>query len=457
MSKIALCSVLVPGLLLAADPAWGWESDRNWMLQASAKTASPALSYPSFNSELLDRQLALYLRYLALFGPPDILIVGSSRAVQGVDPVALQVALASVGYPGLKIFNFGINGGTARVVELQLRQLLTPEQLPRMIVWADGLRAFNSGRSDRTYSAIVASPGYQRLSAGIRPTLNPTATSEAPAPPERVQPPELRTVPRPVQPPPAAPAAAPAAAPPARVAPPPRQELPPPGNRPPIDPINFLPGVPSPNQLSATALATYKTAKQGEKAPCNTSRGGKPITPAQLWREILCINQSQKVTPQQQPARSRPVAPAVKTSDREISGFIAVETRYNPATYYQRFRRVPGQYDGDYTPFRLQGEQAAALRSVAAFARERKIPLVVVNLPLTGDYLDATRSDREREFQEFMQQNARSQGFLFRDLSRRWLTEHDYFADPSHLNRFGAEAVSRQLAQDRTIPWPVAK
>ncbi|MBM0740123.1 hypothetical protein JOY44_00435 [Phormidium sp. CLA17] len=124
-------------------------------------------SYPSFNSQQLDRQLQLYTHYLAQFGKPDILIVGSSRALQGVDPMALQQALAKRGYPNLKIFNFGINGATAQVVDWLLRQLLTTEQLPRLIVWADGARAFNSGRIDHTFNKIRASQGY-KVGAGIR-------------------------------------------------------------------------------------------------------------------------------------------------------------------------------------------------------------------------------------------------------------------------------------------------
>ncbi|MEX0270908.1 hypothetical protein AB3R30_17335 [Leptolyngbyaceae cyanobacterium UHCC 1019] len=140
---------------------------------AIAPAQSPLFpySYPSFNSRQLDRQLQLYTRYIAQFGKPDILIVGSSRALQGVDPIALQQALTQRGYPNLKIFNFGINGATAQVVDWLLQQVLTADQLPRLIVWADGARAFNSGRIDQTFNKIRASQGYQALNAGTRPTI----------------------------------------------------------------------------------------------------------------------------------------------------------------------------------------------------------------------------------------------------------------------------------------------
>jgi hypothetical protein len=147
--------------------------------QEQAASGSAALAFPSFESEPLDQQLRLYLSYLSTVGTPDILIVGSSRALQGIDPQQLQQSLAAKGYQDLKIFNFGVNGATAQVVDYVLRQVLTPDQLPRMIVWADGVRAFNSGRIDRTYESILSSAGHQRLIAGVRPQLTPSESSNA--------------------------------------------------------------------------------------------------------------------------------------------------------------------------------------------------------------------------------------------------------------------------------------
>jgi hypothetical protein len=138
-------------------------------------------SYPTFNSRQLDEKLALYQAYLRDYGTPDILIIGSSRALRGVDPTALQKTLAEQGYSGAKIFNFGVNGATAQVVDAIVRQLLPQDKLPKLILWADGARAFNSGRSDVTYSGIIASDGYRTLAAGRSP-LPGTATAEVPTP-----------------------------------------------------------------------------------------------------------------------------------------------------------------------------------------------------------------------------------------------------------------------------------
>jgi hypothetical protein len=141
---------------------------------------APLEPFSTLSAPQIDRQLERYLRYLAQQGRPDVLIIGSSRALQGVDPTALQTALADAGYPHLKVFNFGINGATAQVEQLLMSRLIKPEQWPRLIVWADGVRAFNSGRPDLTYRKIQASPGLQQLAMGHSPQLVPKQQGQSP-------------------------------------------------------------------------------------------------------------------------------------------------------------------------------------------------------------------------------------------------------------------------------------
>lgn len=134
-------------------------------LQPKAAVDIARSPYPSLNSPQLDERLALYQQYVSVYGVPDVLVIGSSRALRGVDPSALQETLTQQGWGGKRVFNFGVNGATAQVVDLVLRRLIAPEQLPKIILWADGARAFNSGRTDVTYNAIAASPGYRKLPA----------------------------------------------------------------------------------------------------------------------------------------------------------------------------------------------------------------------------------------------------------------------------------------------------
>ncbi|NJN73209.1 MAG: hypothetical protein HC799_10605 [Limnothrix sp. RL_2_0] len=142
--------------------------------------------HPSFDSPMLDEKLALYQKRVLESGVPDILIVGSSRALRGLDPLALQAFLMEQGYPRLDIFNFGLNGATVQVFDLLLRQIIPAEQLPQLIIWADGSRAFNSGRKDITYDIIANSAGFQKLQDGTFPNLFVQTKEEAIAAPEKM-------------------------------------------------------------------------------------------------------------------------------------------------------------------------------------------------------------------------------------------------------------------------------
>ncbi len=335
-------------------------------------------SYPTLNSKQLDHQLQLYVAYLAKFGPPDILLVGSSRSLQGIDPIALQNALAQQGYPSLKVFNFGINGATAQVIDWLLRRLLTPEQLPKLIVWADGSRAFNNGRTDHTYNNILASEGHQRLTAGVRPWRNRTAPIEL-----------------------------------GRIC------------------MDLLP-VPVLQQSKSVGkeVKPPPLASAGQRSPC--------AQPLKVVLQDISSNFSSSPSSE---------------SAWETAGLQIVTARFNPTSYFRRFARVSGFYDADYQNFNLVGKQTEALERVLDFVKTQQIPLVFVNLPLTATYLDASRTDFDQRFRSQMQRLARPNRFLFKDLTRQpALSQDQYFADPSHLNRFGAIVVANSISQDLVTP-----
>lgn len=359
---------------------------------------SQPITYPSFNSQRLDQQLALYADYLRTEGVPDVLIVGSSRALQGVDPAALQTALMNQGYPPLQIYNFSINGATAQVVDLVLRRILSPDQLPRLILWADGSRAFNSGRDDLTYNGIAASEGYKRLATGDRPiTLQPELSVVEIYPWETAS---CEDVLGPV-------AESSASA----------QHL---------------------HSPMAIATSTSSPTVYFDSLPCarvNAEIGADPRGDRGLFEHSPLIHSS---------------AP---TSDLNATGFQIVLNRFDPSTYYRQYPRVPGQYDSNYVPFNLQGEQTQATLRLVQYVQSLEIPIVFVNLPLSQEYLDPVRQRYEVQFQQTMQQLAQQERFIFLNLMGQWAERNDFFADPSHLNRYGAEAVSAQLAIAPAIPW----
>ncbi|PSN11751.1 hypothetical protein C7293_23020 [filamentous cyanobacterium CCT1] len=331
------------------------EYQRNlYLAQQQAAQQGLPRAFPALGSDVLDEQVSLYRAYVAAQGPPDVLIVGSSRALQGVDPQVLQQALAVQGHPGLRVYNFSVNGATAQVVSFLTRQLLAPDLHPRLVIWAEGSRAFNSGRFDRTFAEILASPGYAAVRDGAALTLQAREKSPAPA-----------------------------------------------------------------------TLTEATRADSGSDA--------EATAPAET---------------------SEPEHGTVPPSPINAQGFLAVNDQFNPGVYYRSFPRVRGVYDNAYRPFRLEGVQTVSFDALTQFLRSENIPLVFVNLPLSSDYLDGVRLGYERQFQRFLQDRANQGTLTLVDLLEEWRWQSHLFADPSHVNRYGAREVARLIAADPRIPWP---
>lgn len=351
-------------------------------LQPKAAVDLARSPYPNLNSPQLDERLALYQQYVSAYGVPDVLVVGSSRALRGIDPSALQEDLTQQGLGSLRVFNFGVNGATAQVVDLVLRRLIAPDQLPKIIVWADGARAFNSGRTDITYNAIATSVGYRKLpEQPISPKTQAAATAQPEAPKSLSD--RYRALDEMLQ--------------------------------------NWVNGISSGGRDRDTVI--------------NLARGkilGNPIAQPKSDDDIRLANTGGMT---------------------DVNGFLSLSNQFNPATYYQKYSKVPGTFDSDYDSFSLQGKQQDALRTITSFTQARKISLVFVNLPLTSEYLDVRRSEYENEFTRSMAEFATELKFTYRDLSKALDQENALFSDPSHLNRYGAYAVAQRLANDRFMPW----
>jgi hypothetical protein len=349
-------------------------------------------AFPTFNSQQMNEKLALYYQRLEQSGPPEVMIVGSSRALRGVDPVALRRELAAIGYDNISVFNFGINGATAQVVDLVIRQVLEPHQLPQLIIWADGARAFNSGRTDVTYNAIAASPGFREVATQRANAIEATAP-----------------------------------------------------DAPPAAGIVATPSGSLPN--SYAAMDEWLSGRLAEFSAVYSDRDR-----LKGWLQQRFIVATPSSGPLSQETLDA-VMPEGSTID--FDGFLALSVRFNPATYYQNYARVSGRYDGDYDSFRLDGQQSEAFDNLLSFTQAQGIPIVFINTPLTDEYLDDFRQEAESEFLRHMLTLSTTEaGFLFRDFGQLWPNRYDYFSDPSHLNRYGAYQVSSQLGQDPLISWP---
>ncbi|MEG4203457.1 hypothetical protein QUA20_05955 [Microcoleus sp. Pol7_A1] len=365
--------------------------------------------FPTLRSEQLDDQIARYQEYIHLHKkPPDILIVGSSRALRGIDPAVLETALAASGYPGLRAYNFGVNGATLQVVDSIVRRILPPQQLPKLLVLADGARALNSGRPDLTFSAIASSEGYRQLSRGS--FLIRTNELDAEGSKESANNPVATAT-----------------------------EL--------VD--NLEQAQANVQQLVSQKFvegsATYKKRDRLKGFLRSLANPSAPVATE--------IPQTAALGPETT-ENAQPTAASKPTSEFQPNGFLPIDIRFNPDTYFQSHPKVSGYYDSDYQDFKLIGEQALALKNLIQFTKVRNINLVFVNMPLTEDYLDPVRTGYEQEFRQYMQQLAAQSGLIFLDKSLLWPQARESFSDPSHLNRYGAVAVSKRLAQDPMIPWP---
>jgi hypothetical protein len=272
---------------------------------------------------------------------------------------------------------------------LIVRRLIPPDQLPQIVVWADGARAFNSGRVDMTFDAIAQSEGYQQLQASNTP-----------------------------------------------------------GG------INDLALGSLSEQISARARSADQRLSEvlGRVSSGYSNRVRIRSALGQGFGALAPKFLGDQASTQ---AGDTPTGLPTETSLVDFDGFLALSTRFNPATYYQDHARVSGSYDGDYKSFRLEGKQTEALNNLLFYTAEKKVPIVFINTPLTDEYLDGDRTNAEEVFVQYMVQSAdNSQNLIFRDMGKLWPQRYDYFSDPSHLNRYGAYQVSSRLAQDPLIDWP---
>ena len=416
-----------------------------------SRTSQP---FPSLASAPLDAQLRRYLSYLEAVGPADIFVVGSSRATQGVDPLVLQQVLANRGFEQLKVFNWGIHGATAQVVELLLSEILMPEQLPRLIIWADGSRSFSRGRYDQTYENIRRSPGYRALLRGQRPFLTPM---------ERQQLHRLQTALE-VAPPPFQPRQSQLS----RVSQPPVSQ--PPVSRPPGSQLKWQ-SLKMDRKLGPSALLqpalSLQTAQLGlrlaqspprfldwcveQQGPCHES--GPSHQPV-IRQPVIHQVEPPLVSPEPQRESREYWQESSKSSVEfnsrlylEASGFQSNTRQFNPQYYFQRHRHIPGSYDGDYKNFSLWGHQHESLQRTLRLARQQELAIVFVNMPLTQLYLDPVRKRGEAAFLTYMNQAAQTSLLTFHDFSRLWPKRHEFFIDPSHVNRYGAESVAWELGK----------
>ena len=365
-----------PTKFVIADPKINLQEN----LPEKGIISKPALN---FNIALFNEKLALLdWQITNKQRSPEVLIVGSSRALRGIDPSILEKTLISKGYKDISVFNLGIDGATAKVVNLQITQILSRPQLPRLIIWADGLRAFNSGRTDLTYDEIAASTGYKQLQETLKNN----------------------------------------------------------GSNPEFASTNNTSDARALNPVTQAINTLFATSTKRPEIRASVVKS--------FDRNTHMLSNSEALLASTMPSTATAL---------DSKGFVAFDVTFEPNIYFQKFPQVPGDYDLDYRNFEPSGAQFDAFANVVDFCRRNNIELLVVNMPLHATYLDGIRTRYEATFNRRMEELALREGFTYLDISQAIQNQAELFSDPSHLNKQGAIAISKMLAQNPKIHWQSLK
>ena len=365
-----------PTKFVIADPKINLQEN----LPEKGIISKPALN---FNIALFNEKLALLdWQITNKQRSPEVLIVGSSRALRGIDPSILEKTLISKGYKDISVFNLGIDGATAKVVNLQITQILSRPQLPRLIIWADGLRAFNSGRTDLTYDEIAASTGYKQLQETLKNN----------------------------------------------------------GSNPELASTNNTSDAKALNPVTQAINTLFATSTKRPEIRASVVKS--------FDRNTHMLSNSEALLASTMPSTATAL---------DSKGFVAFDVTFEPNIYFQKFPQVPGDYDLDYRNFEPSGAQFDAFTNVVDFCRRNNIELLVVNMPLHATYLDGIRTRYEATFNRRMEELALREGFTYLDISQAIQNQAELFSDPSHLNKQGAIAIAKMLAQNPKIRWQSLK
>jgi hypothetical protein len=128
----------------------------------------------------------------------------------------------------------------------------------------------------------------------------------------------------------------------------------------------------------------------------------------------------------------------------------SLETHPVPRARIRRYVERTLDPDGVYRPV---PRQVTALEETVRLCREHGVPIAVLHAPLSPDLLAETPAQLEQTYQEIARNAAavaHQQPLTMDDLGVR-LTRAD-FREQSHVNRSGAEKITRALARELVTP-----
>ncbi len=99
--------------------------------------------------------------------------------------------------------------------------------------------------------------------------------------------------------------------------------------------------------------------------------------------------------------------------------------------------------------YEIGGPSHWAMKKIIALAKDNGIELILVNMPVTEKFMEIFRYEEHAAYINYVERLSRNHGLRFHDIARDdvGLTQHD-FADLDHLNKPGAEKLSRYLSKE---------
>lgn len=152
-------AVVVVGVIMAALLGLIENLYLTGTIPTSALSPSMGMAHRQF-----EVQWDLLEKYVGAHGGVDVIVIGNSAALMGIDPDALEKWYQQAGGGSIRVFNFGVEG-VALESASEIGQLLIQEYQPKAILFAGGIENFNPLAGTAASKAILDT-GWMRYKMG---------------------------------------------------------------------------------------------------------------------------------------------------------------------------------------------------------------------------------------------------------------------------------------------------
>ena len=107
---------------------------------------------------------------------------------------------------------------------------------------------------------------------------------------------------------------------------------------------------------------------------------------------------------------------------------------------------------GPLRDYEIEGVADKAFRQFIRICDKRQIRLIVLNMPVHVEFMETYSKDEYSDFIKYMTTICEKEGIDFFNLQECDGLDYSHFKDPIHLNRKGAELISRYIAKEILLP-----